>query len=122
MDSFCARTICKPVLISKCTNKHICTSRKNPKVPPRFYAYHSILGLHLFSTIKPTRPHTDSFPPKLDRPPWFTNQLQRLRNLKTNFFKKFIKSGRPTDFSRYVMARNNFNVLNSHCYSMYLNR
>jgi len=64
----------------------------------------------------------DSFPPKLDRPPWFTNQLQRLRNLKTNFYKKYKKSGRPSDFSRYVVARTNFNVLNSHCYSMYLNR
>jgi len=29
----------------------------------------------------------DSFPPKLDRPPWFTNELQRIRNLKTNFYK-----------------------------------
>jgi len=29
----------------------------------------------------------DSFPPKLDRHPWFSNQLQRLRNLKTNFYK-----------------------------------
>jgi len=41
-----------------------------------------------------------SFPPKLDRPPWFTNELQRLRNLKTNFYKKYKKSGRPSDFSR----------------------
>jgi len=64
----------------------------------------------------------DSFPPKLDRPPWFTNQLQRLRNLKTNFYKKYKKSGRPSDFSRYVVARTNLNVLNRHCYSMYLNR
>jgi len=54
--------------------------------------------------------------------PWFTNQLQRLRNLKTNFYKKYKKSGRPSDFSRYVVARTNFNVLNSHYYSMYLNR
>jgi len=52
----------------------------------------------------------DSFPLTLDRPPWSTNQLQRLRNLKTNFYKKYKKSG------------TNFNVLNSHCYSMYLNR
>jgi len=58
----------------------------------------------------------DSFPPKLDTPPWFTDQLQRLRNLKTNFFKKY------KNLSRYVVARTNFNVLNSHCYSMYLNR
>jgi len=64
----------------------------------------------------------NSFPPKLDRLLWFTNQLQRLRNLKTNLYKKDKKSGRPSDFSRYVMARTNFNVLNSHCYSMYLNR
>jgi len=63
---------------------------------------------------------SDSFPPKLDRPPWLTNQ--RLRNLKTNFYKKFKKSGKPSDFSRYVVARTNCNVLNSYCYSMYLNR
>jgi len=33
----------------------------------------------------------DSLPPKLDMPPWFTNELQRLRNLKTNFYKKYNK-------------------------------
>jgi len=64
----------------------------------------------------------DSFPPKVDRPSWFTRELQRLRNLKTNFYKKYKMSTRlPSDFSRYVVARTNFNVLNSHCYSMYLN-
>jgi len=40
----------------------------------------------------------DSVPPRLDRSPWFTNQLQILRNLKTNFYKKYKKSGRPSDF------------------------
>jgi len=34
----------------------------------------------------------DSFPPKIDRPPWLTNQLQRLRNLKRNFSIKSTKS------------------------------
>jgi len=47
---------------------------------------------------------SDSFPPKL------------------NFHKKYKKSGRPSSFSRHVVARTNFNVLNSHCYSMYLKR
>jgi len=64
----------------------------------------------------------DSFPPKLDWPPWFTNELQRLRNLKTNFYKKYNMAGGPSNFSRYVVARTYFNVHNSHCYSMYLNR
>jgi len=65
---------------------------------------------------------SDSFPPRLDRPPWFTNKLQGLRHFKTNFYKKYKKSDKPSRFSRYVLALTNFNVLNSHCYSMYLNR
>jgi len=48
--------------------------------------------------------------------------MHRLRNLKTNFYKNYKKSGRPSDFSRYVVARTNFNVLNRHCYFMFLNR
>jgi len=56
----------------------------------------------------------DSFPPKLDRPPLFTSELHRLRNLKTNFYKKYKKPCRPSDFSRYVVACTNCNVLNSH--------
>jgi len=35
------------------------------------------------------------------------NEKQRLGNLKTNFCKKYEKSGRPCDFSRYVVARAN---------------
>jgi len=58
----------------------------------------------------------DSFPPKLHRPPGFTNELQGLRTLKQTSIKS------TSDFSRYVVTRNNFNVLNSHCYSMYWNR
>jgi len=30
----------------------------------------------------------DRFPSKTNRPPWFTNALQRLKNLKTNTYKK----------------------------------
>jgi len=64
----------------------------------------------------------DSFPPKLGRPPWFTRELQRLRNLTTIFYKKYKKSIRlSSDFSRYVVARTNFIVLNSQCFSMCLN-
>jgi len=32
------------------------------------------------------------------------------RNVKTNFYKKYKKWGRPSDFSRYVVARTNFIV------------
>jgi len=48
-----------------------------------------------------------------NRPPWLTNALQRLRNLKTNTYKKYKKC---------VVAHLSFNVFNSHCYAMYLNR
>jgi len=58
----------------------------------------------------------------LDRPPWITNKVQSLRNHKTKLYKKYKMSGRPSDFSRYVVGRTNFNVLSSNCYSMYLNR
>jgi len=55
----------------------------------------------------------DRIPSKLNRPPWFTNALQKLKNLETNKHKKYKK---------YVVARSDFNVLNSHCYSMYFSR
>jgi len=45
-----------------------------------------------------------------------------LETLKQTSIKSTKKSGRPSDFSRYVVSRTNFSVLNSHCYSMYLNR
>jgi len=64
----------------------------------------------------------DRFPSKTNRPPWSTNALQRLKNLKTNTYKKYKKSGKPSAFSKYVVARSDFNVLNSHCCSMYLSR
>jgi len=64
----------------------------------------------------------DSLPSKLNRPPGLTNALQRLKNLKTNTYKKYTNSSKPSDFSKYVVARSDFNVLNSHCYSMYLSR
>jgi len=46
----------------------------------------------------------DRLPSKLNRPPWFTNALQRLKILKTNTYKKYKKSGKPSDFSKYVAA------------------
>jgi len=66
----------------------------------------------------------DSLPSKLNRPLWFTNALQWLKNLKTNkqTYKKYKKSGKLSDFLKYVVAQSDFNVLNSHCYSMYLSR
>jgi len=48
-------------------------------------------------------------------PRWFTNALQRLKNLKTNTYKKYKKSGKPSDFSKYVVARSDFNVYLSRC-------
>jgi len=43
-------------------------------------------------------------PSRLNRPPWFTNALQRLKNLKSNTYKKYKKSGKLSDISRYVVA------------------
>jgi len=45
------------------------------------------------------------------RPPWFSKH-----------YKKFKKSGNPSDFNRYEATRANFIALNSYCYNDYLQR
>jgi hypothetical protein len=63
-----------------------------------------------------------AFPVKSNRPPWFSRELIRLKNLKSRYFKKFKLTGEPFDFSRYTSARASFIALNASHYNEYLRR
>lgn len=55
-------------------------------------------------------------------PPWNTNYLSRMKNKKNKLYKKYKKSRRPGDYSKYVVAREKYNMLNRSCYANYLSR
>jgi hypothetical protein len=62
------------------------------------------------------------YPTASSKPPWFTKELSRLKNLKNALFKKYKLKHSSLFFSRYLTARSNFTVLNAKCYKNYLNR
>lgn len=55
-------------------------------------------------------------------PVWFTNELRRIRNIKSRLFRKYKENGSSINYANYSVARNKYNVLNNKCYSEYLIR
>lgn len=56
------------------------------------------------------------------RPPWFSRNLAGLKNIKSKLYKRFQRTGKSTDFSKYLIARANFLFHNKQSYDIYLNR
>lgn len=55
-------------------------------------------------------------------PAWFTKELRGLRNLRNRMKVKYDSGGSLVYLSKYLVARNKFNILNRKCYSSYISR
>ncbi|XP_017478949.1 PREDICTED: uncharacterized protein LOC108368584 [Rhagoletis zephyria] len=54
--------------------------------------------------------------------PWYTKELNKLKNLKNKFLKKFHKSKNNFFFSKYKLYLKDFNILNKSLYSEYMRK
>lgn len=54
-------------------------------------------------------------------PPWNSNSLSRLKNIKNKFYKKYKQTGLLIDYSKYSLYRAKYNLLNHNLYKNYLN-
>ncbi|XP_037811948.1 uncharacterized protein LOC119603822 [Lucilia sericata] len=53
-------------------------------------------------------------------PPWNTKQLSSLKNMENKHYKKYKKSGLPTDYARYSISRSAYNLAHTQCYNNYI--
>ena len=59
---------------------------------------------------------------KSNKPPWYSSNLTKVKNLKSRLFKKFKKTGTEIDFARYSVARSQYNIESYRCYNLYLEK
>lgn len=53
-------------------------------------------------------------------PIWFTNNIRKLRNTKTKYYKKYIESKKQIDFANYTSARYVYQIASKNAYLSYL--
>ena len=77
-------------------------------------SFYSTLYHYFDLTVPKIRPKSDH------GPLWYNNNLKRLRNIKSNSYKKYKRSGRSVDYFKYIAARNHYNRCCKMAYSDHL--
>lgn len=57
-----------------------------------------------------------------ESPPWSSKQLRQLKNAKSRLYRKFKRSGSTFDYSRYSIARCEYEAKSRRSYATYLNK